>query len=599
MRIFTFLSNKKSPAPLVYITLQISLLSSFVILCPTIINIQVNPFLILFWLASLFSLVFYFNSHLRDPGYIQHDAIFLAENGTTFSHTVETRRRTNSLIKLKSRKTRSTTETDINVLTTIPENKDRISEINQNYFKKLQEGDGTSVISTNFGIMTNMATEILSPLEKKKENENEMKYEIQNQDIAVEFESTPSFQDIAENVVACEPSMDQEESFQNYNILNFGTKDGDDIEDVIKNKNPISKLEENKTNKKNNNPDEKKKSSKIKKQRKDINKWKKKKKDKGIENNHENLGNSCQFEANPDIELVKFEYMSFQQEPCLAFKDKDFIVPSNIHSCQNMVSPHKGRTLLIPEINDEPMKSSERSFLAINQIQEDSNQITLHTQQSSITKDQSKNVILIKPKFNENPQNDDIEQQATEKENEILYVERRYCTICGFEQPLRAKHCKECERCVAQYDHHCPWLGTCIGEKNHFSFYLFLFFQLIQLSWAEYQVFYEMITREYKYWASENTGRIVLVCLFTFFVIMVFSLFSYHTYLALVNLTTWESLSWYKISYLKEWHEDWGSPFSQGVIKNLKFFCCHDNKYLYHWKMPEFKRPLDEQDVSP
>jgi len=126
--------------------------------------------------------------------------------------------------------------------------------------------------------MTNMATEILSPLEKKKENENEMKYEIQNQDIAVEFESTPSFQDIAENVVACEPSMDQEESFQNYNILNFGTKDGDDIEDVIKNKNPISKLEENKTNKKNNNPDEKKKSSKIKKQRKDINKWKKKKK---------------------------------------------------------------------------------------------------------------------------------------------------------------------------------------------------------------------------------------------------------------------------------------------------------------------------------
>jgi len=36
------------------------------------------------------------------------------------------RRRTNSLIKLKSRKTRSTTETDINVLTTIPENKDRI-----------------------------------------------------------------------------------------------------------------------------------------------------------------------------------------------------------------------------------------------------------------------------------------------------------------------------------------------------------------------------------------------------------------------------------------------------------------------------------------
>jgi len=60
-----------------------------------------------------------------------------------------------------------------------------------------------------------------------------------------------------------------------------------------------------------------------------------------------------------------------------------------------------------------------------------------------------------------------------------------------------------------------------------------------------------------------------------------------------------ESLSWYKISYLREWNEDWGSPFSQGVIKNIKFFCCHNKKYLHHWEMPKFKRPLDEQDISP
>lgn len=92
--------------------------------------------------------------------------------------------------------------------------------------------------------------------------------------------------------------------------------------------------------------------------------------------------------------------------------------------------------------------------------------------------------------------NDQIKKEG--QEFETLYVERRYCTVCGLDQPLRAKHCKDCNRCVAQYDHHCPWigtfdtfisslhfLGTCIGEKNHLLFYFFLIFQLIELICGE------------------------------------------------------------------------------------------------------------------
>ena len=42
----------------------------------------------------------------------------------------------------------------------------------------------------------------------------------------------------------------------------------------------------------------------------------------------------------------------------------------------------------------------------------------------------------------------------------------RRCERCGAFQRLRAHHCGACERCVDTHDHHCAWLGTCIGARN-------------------------------------------------------------------------------------------------------------------------------------
>ena len=41
----------------------------------------------------------------------------------------------------------------------------------------------------------------------------------------------------------------------------------------------------------------------------------------------------------------------------------------------------------------------------------------------------------------------------------------------------RSYHCNVCQRCVERYDHHCPWINTCIGTQNHASFLLFVTFQ--------------------------------------------------------------------------------------------------------------------------
>ena len=59
----------------------------------------------------------------------------------------------------------------------------------------------------------------------------------------------------------------------------------------------------------------------------------------------------------------------------------------------------------------------------------------------------------------------------------------------------------------------------------------------------------------------------------SFFIFMVTCLLGYHTFLALVNQTTWENVSWDKISYLKQRSRKLGSPFSKGIFFNLWFYC--------------------------
>ncbi|KAL1858979.1 palmitoyltransferase akr1 [Diaporthe australafricana] len=54
------------------------------------------------------------------------------------------------------------------------------------------------------------------------------------------------------------------------------------------------------------------------------------------------------------------------------------------------------------------------------------------------------------------------------------YDEANFCVQCMIRTPLRSKHCRRCQRCVARHDHHCPWVYNCVGVNNHRHFFLYL-----------------------------------------------------------------------------------------------------------------------------
>ncbi|CAJ1333025.1 unnamed protein product [Effrenium voratum] len=50
----------------------------------------------------------------------------------------------------------------------------------------------------------------------------------------------------------------------------------------------------------------------------------------------------------------------------------------------------------------------------------------------------------------------------------------RFCHTCEVIRPPRTSHCNDCGNCVLTFDHHCPFVNNCIGQRNYVFFSAFL-----------------------------------------------------------------------------------------------------------------------------
>ncbi|KAG7459069.1 palmitoyltransferase ZDHHC18-like, partial [Solea senegalensis] len=150
-------------------------------------------------------------------------------------------------------------------------------------------------------------------------------------------------------------------------------------------------------------------------------------------------------------------------------------------------------------------------------------------------------------------------------------VKLKYCFTCRMFRPPRTSHCSLCDNCVERFDHHCPWVGNCVGKRNYRFFYTFI----VLLSFLTAFIF-GCVTTHLALMAQDGKGLVfalqemeLVICFFSVWSIL--GLSGFHTYLVASNLTTNEDVMLIKGSWSGKSGQDVTNPYSH---KNILINCC-------------------------
>lgn len=164
-------------------------------------------------------------------------------------------------------------------------------------------------------------------------------------------------------------------------------------------------------------------------------------------------------------------------------------------------------------------------------------------------------------------------------------VQQKFCNTCNVYRPPRSKHCSVCDNCILRFDHHCTWLGNCVGLHNYGYFVVLIYSATIfvtQCIYACFHVVYLETAEEYAgtdwgifEWAGEIIANpllllLIVYCMLIFCAVALLSF--YHSLITCKNLTTNEHVKNY---YPKENPFDSGQPST-----NCWQVFCHPERVL-------------------